>query len=196
MSSTLSPLPGRHRWNQEEFYKIAALGLFAPDAHLELIDGTILMNEESMNTPHATGVTLASDTLRELLPKGFHIRVQLPLAVSSVNEPLPDIVIVPGTARDYLEQHPITAPFVLEIADSTLEYDQNVKTGLYASAGVPEYAILDIPARRLHVYHKPRAVEGTEIGYEYEERTDYDGNSRFSLLEFPDMTFTVGDILP
>jgi Uma2 family endonuclease len=195
MSQLMTPMPpGRHRWKQHEFYQIAALGLFPPDAHLELIDGTILVNEESMNTPHATSVTLASDTLRERLPKGYHVRVQLPFVVNDENEPLPDVVLVEGSARDYLAQHPQTAAFILEVADTSVDYDQDFKAPLYAAAGVEEYGILNIPARQLEIYRKPQTdADGVSA---YAEQTIYEENSVFSLRKLPEVNLTVAEILP
>src|SRR5207302_5274691 len=71
-------------------------------------------------------------------------------------DPEPDLAVVPGRPRDY-SGHPTTADLVVEVADSSLDFDTNEKRLRYARAGIREYWVVDINGRRLLVYRDPRA---------------------------------------
>lgn len=115
------------------------LGVFAPDERLELLAGE-LTRRESVGTLHAVAVTLLSELLSRLLPSGMPLRVQLPLALGEYDEPFPEVAVVAGSPRDYLQQHPSTAALVVEVAEASLKTDREVKGSLYASAGSPLFA--------------------------------------------------------
>jgi Uma2 family endonuclease len=83
--------------------------------------------------------------------------VQLPIALSEDSEPEPDVAVVKGAIEDYEVQHPTTAVLVVEVADSTLRFDQTRKSVMYAAAGVPEYWVLNLVDRTLDVYRSPQA---------------------------------------
>lgn len=88
---------------------------------------------------------------KPVLKCGAGVRVQLPLVVSDESEPEPDLCVVEGSHRDYRHEHPRTALLVVEVADSTLAYDR-LEAGLYASASVPEYWILNVTDGWLEVF--------------------------------------------
>ena len=71
-------------------------------------------------------------------------------------DPEPDLAIVPGRPRDYVG-HPTTAELVIEVADSSLDFDTNEKRLLYAKASIRDYWVVDINGRRLLVYRDPQA---------------------------------------
>jgi Uma2 family endonuclease len=85
------------------------------------------------------------------------VRIQLPLALSEYDEPFPDLAVVSGSPRDYLAQHPTSALLVVEVSEASLKTDREVKGSLYASAGIPEYWILNLRERVLEVYREPTA---------------------------------------
>ncbi len=104
---------------------------------------------------------------RRLSGQSCYIRVQNPLRLRD-SEPYPDIAIVPGKPSDYRQQHPTTALLVIEIADTSLEYDRTEKMSLYAAAGIPEYWIVNLVERCLEVYREPIApAEGTAFNARY-----------------------------
>jgi Uma2 family endonuclease len=63
---------------------------------------------------------------------------------------------VPGKPRDY-PRHPTTADLVVEVADTSFDFDTNEKRLLYARAGIREYWVMDINGRRLLVYRDPQS---------------------------------------
>ena len=84
----------------------------------------------------------------------------------------PDIAIVRGTARDYVDENPGAAnlALVVEISDSTLARDQGFKKDIYAKAGIPAYWIINLVERRVEVYTNPGGVADKP---DYRERRDY-----------------------
>lgn len=79
------------------------------------------------------------------------MRQQSPLLRGQDTDPEPDLAVVPGRPRDYTG-HPTTADLVVEVADSSLNFDTNEKRLLYARSGIREYWVVDINGRRLLVY--------------------------------------------
>ncbi len=120
-----------------------------------LIDGVIL-EQGPMNPPHAITLGLVEDAIRFAFGIGWWLRQQSPLILGQDTDPEPDIAVVPGRPRDYAG-HPTTADLLIEVADSSLSFDTNEKRLLYARAGIRDYWVVDINARRLLVYRDPQS---------------------------------------
>ena len=176
------------RWTREEYDKMIAAGVFSPGERLELVDGEILRMTPQGST-HFTAIRLAEEALRKAFGAGFEVRAQAPLALSPHSEPEPDIAVVRGNARDYRDAHPQTALLVVEIADSTLEYDRRRKASLYARAGIPEYWIVNLADPCVEVYRDP-----DQGSYSFSQR--FLPGDRISPLAAPETKIAVADILP
>jgi Uma2 family endonuclease len=112
--------------------------VFAPDMLVLLIDGEILeMTPQSR--AHAVATRAVEEALRAAFPTGYNIQVQMPLALDPAAEPEPDVAVVPGSFRDYLDAHPEHAVLIVEVADTSLEFDRTRKADLYARGRIPEY---------------------------------------------------------
>lgn len=142
------------RWTCAEFLRLGDLGLFEGRGAM-LIDSVIL-EEGPMNPPHAITLGLVQDAVRTAFGPGWWLRNQSPLILGQNTDPEPDLAIVPGRPRDYAD-HPTTADLVIEVADTSLEFDTNEKRLLYAQANIREYWVVDINARCLHVYRNPQS---------------------------------------
>ena len=81
-----------HLWTRDEYYKMAELGFFH-GKRVELIEGEII-EMSPMKSPRMTGISLASEVLREVFVKGYTIRIQGPLNFGELNEPEPDVAVV------------------------------------------------------------------------------------------------------
>jgi len=162
----------RHKFTPEEFHRLGELGFFR-DQRVELIGGEIVQMVP-IGPEHGSTVDQSALSVGRRLPaKGFYIRVQNPLRLGE-SEPIPDIAIVPGKPSDYRQQHPTTALLVIEIADTSLEYDRTEKMSLYASAGIPEYWIVNLSERCLEVYREPGSpAEGTPFNARYKSLRYY-----------------------
>jgi len=153
------------RWSREEYERAVAGGTFAPDARLQLIEGEIV-EMTPQGAAHVAAVRAVEEAVRALFGSGYDVRVQAPLALLPDSEPEPDVAVVSGSFRDYREHHPTTAILVVEVADTSLEFDRTRKMTVYAQSGIPEYWLLNLPARRLEVYRDP----DTRVG-NYRSRT-------------------------
>lgn len=127
-------IPPRRRWTRAEYERATELSLFGPEERLELIEGEIV-EKMPQRSENASGIRLSEEAVRRAFPRGYDVRVQMPLAATARSMPEPDIAVVPGSVRDYVKRHPKTATLIIEVADITLEYDRTTKAGIYARAG-------------------------------------------------------------
>lgn len=185
--------PVARRWSVDEYYRMAELGMFRGQ-HVELIDGEILQKCPH-DAVHAMCVALAHAALRECFGSGHTVRVRLPLRFSDDTEPEPDLAVVSGSPRDYLE-HPTTALLVVEVSVSTLDYDLHRKAGLYARAGVPDYWVLDIASRRLLTFREPVADATRPFGFRYALTSSVSDTDQISPIHRPDAVIRVESLLP
>lgn len=156
MSTAMHEWPRRHRITVEHFYRMAEVGLFEDSARVELVNGEII-DVPPMGSLHAGTLYRVASALSAALGARAMVRQQLPLRLNEDSEPLPDIAVVRPRSDHYTAGHPVAADvwLVIEIADSTLRYDRDIKTRVYARAGVPEVWIVDLRADRVHVYRSP-----------------------------------------
>jgi len=187
--------PSPRLWTREEYYKMAEAGVFRPDEHVELIGGRIV-TMSPQNSPHATALTLTAEELRTLFAAGYVVRTQLPLDLSPSSQPEPDIAVVRGNVRDYASAHPTTALLIVEVSESSLRFDRGEKASLYASAGIPEYWIVNLLDRRLEVYRDPVPMTGQPYGYGYRTGTHYFAADVVTPLAAPQGVIKVADLLP
>jgi Uma2 family endonuclease len=177
----------RH-WTREEYDKMIAAGMFAPGERVELIDGKIL-RMAPQGSAHFTAIRLAEEALRKAFGVGYQVRTQGPLSISSSSEPEPDIAVVTGTPRDYRDAHPSTALLIIEVADTTLEYDRQSKRNLYAQADVQDYWIVNLVDRCIEVFR--HAEQGT-----YGSTRRFFPGDRVSPLAAPEADIRVDQMLP
>ncbi len=195
MAGVLDERPERRKWTRQEYERAGEMGLFGPEERLELVDGAVMEHARPQSPGHAQATTLCAMVLRGLLRGALHVQDQKPLAVSDTSEPEPDVAVIRGAPRDYAN-HPSGADCVLvvEVADSTLGYDQGTKGSLYARAGIPEYWVLDLRHRRLEVRRDPGETGGGEYGYRTIQLVAEHGTA--SPLAAPEAVIAVADVLP
>lgn len=189
------PVVTLRRWTRDEYEKMVEHNIFRPDEHLELIAGEIIAVAPQKSL-HASALTLGLRAFLPVMQGPFVIRLQLPLALGPDSQPEPDIAIVAGSERDYRQEHPSTAVLVVEIADSSVAFDRNRKSSLYARAGIPDYWILNLQSRLLEVYRDPAPDPDAPLGSAYRQRLSYGPDDRVSLLMIPGVEIVVRDLLP
>lgn len=179
------------RWTREEYYRAADLGLFRPDERLELLDGEIIEKLSAQKTPHFTAVRATMEALSAAFGTGFEIRPPGPLTLSNISEPEPDVLVVPGTWRDYEDHHPgpEEVRLLVEVSDTTLRMDRGRKASAYARAGIAEYWILNPNDRCLEIHRDP--VNGV-----YQTITTHLEADSVSPLAAPAAALHVTDLLP
>jgi Uma2 family endonuclease len=154
-SSQAAPVgPRPVRWTCAEFHRFGDMGVFEGRRAM-LIDGVILA-EGPMNPPHAITLGLVNEAIRTAFGSGWRIRSRSPLVLGQDLDPEPDFAVIAGTPRGS-SGHPTTADLVVEVADSSLDFDTNEKRLRYARAGIREYWVVDINGRRLLIYRDPPA---------------------------------------
>jgi Uma2 family endonuclease len=154
VTTAFAPRP--RLWSRADYERLVAAGVFGPDDRVELLEGEII-EKSPEKSRHAAAIDLALDALRRAFGPSHTIRVQHPLAASDGSEPQPDLAVVPGTARDYVDQHPRSASLVVEVSDSSLAYDRTKKARVYARAGIAEYWIVNLVEAMLEVHRDPGA---------------------------------------
>jgi Uma2 family endonuclease len=173
----------------DEYYKIAEAGVLSERAHTELIDGEII-EMSPMGVRHAAAITRANRLFSDAFKDKAEVRVQLPLPIGKFSEPEPDLCLVNPNRPSSETQHPGPGDvfLVLEISDSSLRYDRDVKLPVYAASGVAEVWIEDLPHRTLHVYRDPD-------GRAYKTVLFFSGEDSVSPLAFPGTAFTVSSLI-
>ena len=153
--NAIHDLPRRHSITVTEYVRMGEAHVFAHDARLELMEGEIV-EMAPIGSAHAAVVDTLASLLHEVAPRAM-VRVQNPLVLGERSAPQPDVVLLRPRADRYFNSHPTAADalLVVEVADTTLRYDLEVKRPLYARAGVAELWIVDIGRRELHVFREP-----------------------------------------
>ena len=189
MRATVPDVPICHyRLSRVEYDRAVEAGAFEPDPKLELIDRDLNAMQPEGNR-HAAVMHLVADCLRQVFGSGFFVRIQNPLAVDDYSEPEPDVAVVKGAIRDYMEAHPTSAVLVVEVSSESLRYDQTIKLRLYARCGISEYWILALPEARIEVYRDP-------AGDGYRSVTSHAAGDEIAPLARPDARIVVDDLLP
>lgn len=184
--------PKHFLWSSDEYYRVAELGVFE-GKRVELIEGEII-DMAPMGTQHFVCTNLVADALREIFVKGFFVSTQNQLDVDERSQPEPDVAVVKGSPRDYVDFHPRTLALAVEVSDSSLSLDRDVKTRIYAKAGIGDYWVVNLQDRCIEVFRKP--TEDPNIGFIYAERTVYGEDHSVSPLAKPRSKVKVSDILP
>jgi Uma2 family endonuclease len=138
-----------------QYHEMIRSGILTVDDRVELLEGW-LVPKMSKNPPHSVATELVAAALRSVVPPGWYVRTQEPLTTKT-SEPEPDVSVVRGRPRDYVERHPgpEDLAMVLEIADSSISRDRGIKRRIYARAGVAVYWIVDVTERRVEICTRP-----------------------------------------
>lgn len=173
---------------RQDYERRVEEGFFHSGERVELIDG-LLVESEPQSGCHADTVSLILYTLVPLFTSGFHLRVQMPLALGLDSEPEPDIAVVPGPPGSYSSSHPTSAALVVEVAESSLPHDRKRKASLYARTGIPEYWVMNLLDWRLEVYRDP-------VNGEYRSSTVLRAGDSVLPLSRPQAKISVADLFP
>jgi Uma2 family endonuclease len=149
----------RHTFTVADYYRMADTGILGPEARVELVDGEII-DMPPIGSRHAATIDHLTKILREQVRDLALVRAQHPVSLSGRSEPVPDIALVRPRADFYKSAHPSAADvlLIIEVAETTLRYDRQIKTPLYARHGIAEYWIADLEGRRLLRHRDPHEV--------------------------------------
>jgi Uma2 family endonuclease len=173
----------------EEYYKMADAGILTAEDRLELIDGEII-EMSPIGTRHLGCVNWANDAFSAAFRGKAVVSIQNPLRLSNYTEPEPDVVLLKPRPDAYRRKRPMAedALLVVEVADTTLVYDRDVKVPRYATAEIGEVWIEDLVADLLLVFRDP-------AGGVYKTSLALDRDASVSVQAFPGVIFKVGELL-
>ncbi len=181
--------PARRRFTVAEYYAMADAGILSENDRVELLDGDIIVMPP-IGDWHAARVNLFTNVLPPRLEGRAIVSVQNPTRLDDVSEPQPDVMLLRWRDDFYAGGHPEPADVLLliEVSDSTIDYDRNTKLPQYARAGIPEVWIVNRPARRVEGYSEP-----SDSGY---STVRYAGSGDcIAPQAFPDIVLEVSRII-
>ena len=152
----------------QEYRRLVQAGVFDEDARIELIDG-LIVDMSPKGRAHENAIAwLARTLITATDPAVFDVRIASPLTLGA-SEPEPDIAVIAAAAPR--PHHPSTASLVIEVASSSQQRDLVEKPRVYAAAGVPDYWVIDLDARRAvthgdvadGVYRHVQAMSGASV---------------------------------
>ena len=144
----------RWHFNVDQYYRLAEVGVLKPDDRVELIEGEIV-KMSPIGSPHAACVTRTNRLFQNTFAQRAVIWVQNPVRLSDFSEPVPDVALLKPRDDFYAEHLPTAEDvlLVIEVSDSTILSDRNVKMPLYARAGIPEAWLVNLPKKIIEVYY-------------------------------------------
>jgi Uma2 family endonuclease len=166
-----------------------AAGVFGEDDRVELIDGEIL-EMSPIGSRHAGTVKRLNAFFSHVLHERAIVSVQDPIQLQPKSEPQPDIALLRPRADFYTESHPTADEtwLVIEVADSSVDYDRQIKLPVYARHGIIEAWLLDLEHDVLLVYREP-GPQGYQLTHTLRR------GETVALLAFPEQPIAVEDIL-
>ncbi|MDQ2809654.1 MAG: Uma2 family endonuclease [Chloroflexota bacterium] len=189
-TATADRPPQRWRFTVDEYERMGATGVFAPDARMELIEGEIF-TMAAIGYRHAAHVMLLAELLGRHFGETTFISSQNPLHLSKHSEPEPDVMVLQRRADRYLTALPTPADVLLliEVSDTTLLFDRKQKLPLYARAGILEVWIVNLVNDTLEICRAP-------AGGRYGTRRVVRRGDTVDLIALPGVLLAVDDILP
>ena len=183
------------RFTLAEYERLIELGFFTQAHRVELICGQII-EMTAKGKLHATVSRLLLRELAKLIGDRATLQVQDPIILPNDSEPEPDFAILHNRSDNYLTTHPNANNVLLliEISDSSLKYDQEVKLPLYAEAGICNYWIFNLAEVCLETYSEPYQKLQGEFGYRLKRVVT--SQETIALSCFPDLSLDLTKIFP
>ena len=181
--------PTRRRFTVAEYYAMADAGILSENDRVELLDGAIVVMPP-IGDWHAASVKFFTNTMLPPLQGRAMIAVQDPVRLDENSEPQPDVMLLLWRDDFYGGGHPEPADVLLliEVSDTTVDYDRNEKLPLYARAGIPEAWIVNRPARRIEAHADPSGNEYATVRY-------FGPGETIAPQAFPDIVLEVSRII-
>ena len=178
----------RKLWTRAEYRQLGADG-YLQEGRYELVLGEIVQKMGQGRWHIIIGMRIIK-ILEDVF--GFdRLQAQSTLPLGENGEPEPDLAVLNQSIEQFTDEEPTEKDTVLvvEVSNTTLAYDLSRKVRQYGNVGIPEYWVIDIPNRLLHVFREP-----TETGYASEAILTTDDEVR--PLAAPDKPVRVADLLP
>ncbi len=173
-----------------EYYQMMETGIIHEGERVELILGQIF-TMAAKGVRHTICTRRLFKQLLALIGEQADVQSQDPITLSNNSEPEPDVVIAKLRADNYENSHPLPADIILiiEVSDTTLKFDREVKAPLYAAAGINEYWIINLIDNCLEVYRQPDDGIYTNVQILMPPRS-------IDIPSFPEIRLNISDFLP
>ena len=173
-----------------DYHRMIENGIIHEGEHTELISGQIF-NMAAKGTRHTLCTRRLFKQLLHLIGDRADVQSQDPITLPNNSEPEPDVVIARLRSDNYANSHPAPADIILviEVADSSLDFDRNTKLQIYAAVGISEYWIVNLIDSRLEIYSQPEGAIYTNTQIILPPRL-------INLSHFPDITLDLTTIFP
>jgi len=177
------------KFNTSQYHQMNQSNILTEDDRVELINGEII-EMSPIGTKHTSCINRCNSILPNLLGQKVIISIQNPITLNNLSEPQPDIALLKPRADFYENSHPQPQDIFLliEVVDSSIDYDRDIKIPLYANSNIYEVWLIDINAQLITVYRYPQNDN-------YQEITTYHRGEKISILSFPDISLQVNAIL-
>ena len=177
----------RHRIDVDRYYAMVTEGVLAEDARVELIDG-VIVDMPPIGCPHGAMVDCLTRRLGKVLDEHAWLRVQGVVRLDRFSEPQPDLaLLVPRKGYGECHPRPEDVLLIIEVSDSTLRYDLDIKLPLYARHEIPEVWIVDIGGGLIHFFRSPR-------GGRFSENSSTENPGIVSLAALPEVHLDLTDV--
>ena len=177
------------RFTVDEYLALGAAGILAKEERIELLDGEIIQMAPIGNR-HMNSVDWLADLMRESVGRRAMVRVQGSIQLADATMPEPDIAVIRRrSVNDIAPVLPSDVYLVVEVADSSLEFDLGEKLARYAAAGIPEVWVANLRAGELVVNTEPEGAAYAQVRV-----IPLDG--RVSPQAFPDAVLELADFIP
>jgi Uma2 family endonuclease len=189
--SSVPPWLKRRLFDVVEYHRMGEIGILHEDDPFELIEGEIV-EMHAIGCPHVGAVMALTRLFVLAASNRAMVSVQNPLRLDFRNEPEPEVVLLPMRADGYRAEPPpmgADALLVIEVADSSLRYDTEVKLPLYARHGVAEVWIVDLAAGEIALCRTPAEGAYTNISRARRGET-------IAPLALPEARIAVADVVP
>lgn len=146
----------RHRLTTADYHKMGAAGIFGPADRVELIEGGII-DMAPIGSAHAGVVALLNNLLVPAVTGKAIVNVQNPIVLGDHSEPQPDLTVLKPRPDFYRDSHPTPTDLILliEVAETSLDFDRQIKLPLYARYSVPEVWLVDLQQKALTIHRAP-----------------------------------------
>lgn len=188
-TTSKSAFPQPYCFTVEDYQRMGETGIFAAGDRVELIAGEIVQMSP-IGTKHQACVARINQILGQQLRDRALIWPQNAIQLNETSQPQPDIALLTPREDFYRDRYPQPSDILLiiEVADSTIRYDRDIKIPLYSSVGIPEAWIVDLNRNCLEVYQSPDS-EG------YRSKQTYNPGQTLTPVSFPDCAIATTSLM-
>ena len=184
-----------HRFTRRQYARMIDHGVLDEDDPIELLDGLLLV-KEPQSSAHRTAVLLVGKALEQAFGDAWFVQIQSAIILDDRSEPEPDVSVVRGAPRDYVDSHPRSPALIVEVAQSGLRMARGRKAAAYARAALADYWIVNLVDRVLEVYREPARPGPSLRRWSYVSVVTLDETATIAPLAAPSARIHVADLLP